>query len=663
VGKWTDQPARRPDAAADLVSAIDRYATARAQRIEKRRRGRVYYRLRRQLAPWYAAALLVGVAGLATVVGWTGAHQAVETLTTLASIASGVVGAVVVAKRVPAYWRPRAAIAVAAGALWLPWAAEELTWGKLAPMVVGFMAIKARHERSARLPEPTAPPDTREGSVELVELWDAYVGADGYCLPGSILEDGRVERHGDARTEVYPGLVRRGRQTVDHARAALPLIASGLRVPAKNLMLEEHPTDPDPARFVLKRIVASPIESTVHYPGPLWENGRAMMGPYGDGIGMAPYTVYASKRARNGMVIGAPGSGKSRIVDVVCLAPRAQGHTSLIYFDGQDGMSSPALAREAWAFASLDAADLGLAALEEVQRYRQRYMRSLGRNGFAPSPEFPGILIPQDEVHKIYRLDNAERWANLAREFGKVGMAFVVSDQDATLETFRRGVLRDALQTGNTVGLRTANRDAGQILHEGKFNLRDLPGIPGYAYTIDTGTVGCRTAPFRAFLLPDEDDREQGRVPATVPTVDEWYRRFPGIELDEGSAKAWVSVWSGAASPEPMSAAGQPNGVVLRFPAPFVLAPADASPDELPAPAGASPSDVPATRLSDTHERVLALVLSGVDTHGAIVAAAGLSDRRVRDVLRDLVEAGHIRKIGRYGKYAPPEPGHIADAS
>lgn len=617
----------RDDALAAALSQWHQDARGKKKRTG-RDRGRMLHRHRRQLAPWYAAGGLVVLAiGANTVVPWLiGKPLAIAAVTGVGVLAMGVAG-FAVWHRLSPHWRLRASLAAPFAVAWLPWAAEAVSWVRFAVIVPVFLILKARHDREQRHADPTSRPrDDQAIPTSVAERWEAFVGGDGYALPGSVIGKPRVETNGVATTEVYDGRLMPGKQTVASARANMPLIASGLGGRVQEYLIDDHPTARDSSRFVFKVIRKGPGDQPVFYSGPRYRDGKVELGPYMDGVGSAAKTVYYKRRIKNGLIIGQTGIGKSRVNERICLDVRAQGHTVIIFIDGQDGLSSPVLRDEAWAFVPLDGAEAARHALREIQRYRQGVMLDQRLSGFDPTPEFPGILTTMDEAHSVFDRHNAKHWAALVNEANKVGEGFLVCDQDGSLTTFHESALRAGLQSGDTIGMRVTERDAGQVLNDSTFNLADLPMIPGYSHMLATG-VPARQAPFRNEWLPDSQDRADGLIPSGLMIVDEWYREYPGIDLDEGSTQRWFSVMSGAGSPQPMTAAPELAGDVIQFPTPLVIA-------------------EPTSR-----DKVLAAIESGHETHGAIVDATGLSDRTVRDKRTVLADEGLV--VNDHGKVKP----------
>lgn len=592
--------------------------------------GGIVARNRKQVLPHLVAAgaLLLALVTHAAVAA-AGLVESAAIVTAVGAIGVSAVSVLVLrrARKLPQGWTAWTITLCLAVSAWTTIAiAAGISWVLLAALLGIDYAFAARWWARHRHTNPTvkpgratAPSDT-EGEAAIPAAWRSTVGAKDGVLPGSRLVDAEPAEHGT----VYTLQLTPGKQALADVLASLGKIASGLKTPMEQLLAEAHPSrDPSQVRFQV--ITASPVDKPVLFTEPQFENGCVVLGPYADGVSNAMWRLYTHKSMWGGMVIGGTGSGKSRLLELIALVAMFTEHTYVVHVDGQDGQSCPMLWHHAAERAGSDNADTMLKRLEAMQRQRQRKSGADGKAGFRPSPDYPGILVVVDEAHAVITQQNAERWAKIAREARKVGIAVVMGDQDGTLETFKKDVLRSSLMAGNCVGLRTNSRSQGQILGDGKFNLRDLPKIPGFGYTIATDDTG-RTAPYRGQWLPDADDAEelaaQGEtLPDGVRLIEEWYPAAPRVELDADTAAENTTRRTPAAH-----AVSVPGDV------PFVPAPAIA-PQE-----------------PDSRAKVLAAVSGGAQTPADIVAGSGVSKAHVHRLLPELIRSGELRKTDR-GQY------------
>lgn len=663
----------RADAEA-LAEAFAHVQRQRAARTTTRPTGgSVVYRCRRQLAPHAIAAGLATAGG----VGHLAAAAAPDGLLVVASVATvtfGLVaaGAAVLRPRIDRGRRRWAGLCALTGAGWVTLAAAVgLTWGTVALLLAVEYALAARWWRRHRilLQGAVTLPERVRVPTATAELWAAHVANKGGALEGAALTHREDTEHGESYTvQLVPG-----RQYLSLAQGALPRISSGLRRPMDEIVLEAHPGwagKQDPSQLRLQVITRSPIKATVLFDRPRYTDGRILLGPYADGVGEATYRLYTANSMWGGFALGGTGSGKSRLLEGIGVTCRATGHTVVFYLDGQDGASSPTLWRHAtWAGGTEDASAM-LAAIERIMRMRQKYNRAHGLAGFTPSAGMPGVLVVIDECHAIFADKNVKRWGHVARAGRKVGMAILAASQHYGLDTFGGAggdVLRSSLLAGNGLALRTTSRIAGQLMPGLALDPAELPALPGYGYSIAAPGSDGRTAPFRGRYLPDAADK--AAVPElAVPTVEEWFELLGDVELDAMSAHAAGEVFLrrhehaetrraallaeitavatgelGAEEeldqPEPAAAPAGGYGQVVAFPGAL----------------GANLHAVGAAgsaELTDPQALVYRAVASGATRPAQLVEVLEVGERRVRQLLGELVDAGHLTKTG-HGRYAP----------
>jgi hypothetical protein len=654
------QAQRDAEIMADAFADVQRKRatkTPRGKRAEITNRpagGSVLHRCRRQLAPHLVLAALGTLAGIANLAAdLSGQRAAVVAITTAVGFGVVAIGASVIRKSLPRKRRNYYTACALIGAAWLGLAAAYgLTGDTAALLLVAEVTLAARHWQRVRIPNPTSQPIDGQGDVpeDVHELWAAHVGDDGGVLKGARLLDRGVTEHGERYTvQLVPG-----RQTLGKSLGVLPEISSGLRRPLDELVLEAHPCA-DPSRLQLQVITRSPIKDTVFFDAPCWVDGCIHLGPYADGQGSAELRVYTSNSMWGGFVLGGTGSGKSRLLESVVVTCRSAGNTAVFYLDGQDGASSPMLARHANWFGGTEDATKMLHAIERIMKMRSKYNNVHELSGFTPSAELPGILVIVDECHEIFSPNNAERWANVARAGRKVGVAVLAASQYSGLPTFGGDeALRSSLISGNAIALRTASRTAGQLIPGLTLDPAELPELPGFGYTVAAKGSNGRTAPFRNRYMPDAKDREEDPT-IPVPTVQEWMEHLDTIDLDSMSTRAAgrdflerheiaaqrrqadLAEIGGISSTEEtvasQSVEDEQTGELVTFTEPLrtaVTVPAD---------------------LAESAAAVFTAVAGGSARPVEIGEQVELSERRIRQLLGELVEAGHLRRTG-HGTYA-----------
>lgn len=376
---------------------------------------------------------------------------------------------------------------------------------------------------------------------QVINLWNEHIRDGKGVMAGAEISGPAPFEHGETyKIELVPY-----KQTLGKAQADLPNWTTALDVPMENLILEKDPDRPKSPRWLrLQHITRSPIEDTVYFDRPRYEDGRILLGPYADGIGEAWLRLYTENSMWSTSLTGGTGIGKTRLTETIVitgLAMRDVGqHTVIFYMDGQNGASSPALFRRATWPVGVNGALRMLAALERIADWRQKENRAHLWTGFTPSAERPGILVLVDEAHLIIPLA-AERFANLAKSVRKLGIGFFVAAHDSSLKTFIDDSLRAALLGGNGLVMNVSSRIVGNLIPGLDINPADLPRIAGYGVVVGAPGSDIRTAPFRGRYAPDVEETaraEAGGTTVPVPTIEEWFERYPALELDRGAARA-----------------------------------------------------------------------------------------------------------------------------
>lgn len=510
---------------------------------------RTVFRTRRLLAPF---AVLAALAAL----GWWGTLPVAPAAATLIVWlgAGGVVWRYRLRDRLHRVVERRYAAACAtAGTVWLVGAAV-FGPGVVDSLLVAGWAVLALPWWHHHWPRPRVEAPPVEVGESIPELWERYVADPGGPLAGAVLHHPGVTAH----SQTWRVQLRRGRQDISNARAALPKVATGLDKPMHRLLFDPVPREemPEerPSIIRMQYVVNSPIEETVYFDQPRWRDGRILLGPHADGDGEATWRLYTENSMWSGYVLGSTGSGKSRLVEGVVLTARAMPVKPItIYLDGQAGASSPALWEHATWRGGPDESLTILAALERGLRIRQKWNVVHHLAGFTPGfcPDgaveaLTPVLVVGDEWHKIARLA-PERWADLAREQRKCGFGILAASQETSLAAFGGSdALRSSLITGNGIAMRTTSRMSAGLFPglggEDGLNPVDFPQLPGYGYKIAALGSGERTTAYRARFLPDDKDRadaETAGTPLPVPTVGEWFAKTPDGVLDEMTARAF----------------------------------------------------------------------------------------------------------------------------
>jgi hypothetical protein len=606
-----------------------------ATKQEQQRQSRMRYRHRHRLGPWYAAAALLGTVAACWAIqvgagfGWLVA-------------AVGVASVYIRSAGIPERWRKRFRIAGIAAALWVGSAAtagpswDAVLW--LAVLTVVFSASWWRHHRMG-YPTGPLPPDQPDLSV--VGMWSRHVGNNDGPVPGSFLTDKTDTRNG----EQYAVNLVPGKQTLATALGVVDKIQSGLNVEHGHLVLEQHPSRL-PTKLTLTVVRRSPVRETVHYQGPSVVDGVVHLGLYADGDGMAPWRLWTPGETANsgsgwgGLVIGGIGSGKSRLLEELCIGAMSTGWTVVWFVDPQGGASSPALQEHAdWYCETDDGSVLDmLKALEAIAAKRAKENAAPRRKwmGFDPSPDRPLILVVIDEAHEVFSDKRyTERWEKLARKCRKVGIGFVALSQYPGLTSFGGSEpLRAAVMGGNGVIMYADSNQNRQLMPGVVVDPLTLPkDLPGFGYTLESRGFG-RTAPFRAFYVDD-------------PSA--WMARYEMPPLDEKSAEAAGRAYAnrrtepGDVLPMPdLALAPPPPGDALQPPRIITLAQAAERAQQTPQPAQPP--------LSEAQRKVWDALAAGERTTAELGDATTWGPTRLNNVLRNMTTAGLVTKVA-HGRY------------
>lgn len=621
-------------------------------------------RLRSQIAPHaVTGSLLVTGLGMDAVVATGGVSAPAMTLMAGAAGASTVAGLVLRARRRGSEWVRRILLGGAAATGWLIAAPYGVDTASVAALVAGEYAVAARWWQTRRPGYPTDSPAEESPALEsvpepltpveqIIADWDEYIACQGGPLQNSRLIAPQKHQYGYAFTlQLW-----RGRHTITTAIAALDKLASGLACSVGEIIVESHPLVKDEATCRFQLITNSPIAGNVVFDGPRRRGGLLELGPYADGSGEAMYRLYTPGSMWSGVIIGGTGIGKSRVVENIVISARSGGDTVFWYLDPARGGSSPSLAEAADWFVTMDQVDEFLDTVIAILEARTEENAVEGWTGFTPSPQRPGLLIGAEECHNPFQgAERAEKWAKIAREGRKVGIALLCVSQYPGLITFGGNeALRSSVMEGNALVLRSTSNQTGGLMAGLTVNPKTLPKIPGYAYVQGSEETGLRTAPFRNRNTEPDGGPGAGRwladqprpgldtlaVTATLAAGTAYRDRHTSTTTGRAGSRARVEALRNGHLPADMLKGATGNAKpptiaqVIEFPA-FKLI-------EHQAPSTTRNG----AELSNSHQAVLDAVNAGCTRPADIEQRVGLKHRRVATILADLLASGHLTKTG-----------------
>lgn len=634
-----------------------------------------------QVAPAAAVGLLIVAAAGAHAAAEASGHTAefAATVGALAFVLAVVVGSKTGQRIRCPKGRRRLRWLLMSAAVWLgSVTATGLTWGWIEAIAFLTWALSFRWWQAKRIPD--AAMETASPLDGFAALWKEKVGRKGKPLVGSLLTDEEKIKSGTRFTlRLVPG-----EHTQDSVETERKKIRGALGLmPAHDLLLEQHPTLPEP-HLLLTIVTRQPKPGSVLWPGPsvLGADGRIALGPFADGEGTASWKAFTANRVWGGFLQGGTGSGKSRMIESIVMALAASDlFPSVVWWaDGQWGASSKLLKKRC------DKVALSVAQCKEmlqgvirIMEHRQDENDVEDLDGFTPTTARPAIFVILDECHVFFLADDDIKamCARITREGGKVGVALICATQQAQLAAAFGGggeyadAIRSNLLAGNGVLLRGKSKSAQQIFGV-EVDPTQFPDRPGYAFLADPAE-GARRAPLLGYFVSDDLQKI-------------WPDRFTWRELDAGAANAYGPAYfnrvaiAAAARAEKLARVqarrdGRPvagpiastvSAAAARIPKamfPILKLPVWVNPTRIKPQADLpTPTPLPEPpKVTDVHRRIMAAVAAGdamengYTMPGLLAAHLGLSRKWTGIALGELIDLGVMERPADapQGKYYP----------
>ncbi|WP_337797690.1 FtsK/SpoIIIE domain-containing protein, partial [Nocardiopsis dassonvillei] len=391
---------------------------------------------------------------------------------------------------------------------------------------------------------PAAPVSTVDETPEQLcarvrTRWASRVGCEGGILPGSTLRISPAPAGAAGKLFLVSG-----RHDLSSVTSVLGKIASALGVAKKYLAIEDYEpedgSEPDPAVLTVS-IMSARVRSRVYPLGDYQLVHRRgdlttlTVGGVIDGSEMAEWLLYDDSGIRHGYLTGNTGAGKSVLMDTLVIGALETGVTSVLYIDPK-GNSSPRIAKHAHVAVLSEDPKRWHRVLDGVlegMAIRKALVEAGITNSsrFVPTPEFPGVLIAIDEIHRLTGdPDILAKLLFVAREGRSLGFGLLLASQGYTAGEWGGSTIFRALVTGaNAIALKL-DKDQGnsyfqdfginpnKVLPDPNF-VRKLPDgsaikpYAGFAVSKALGQVPMRT------LFDGEDGREERMAAAKAVAV------------------------------------------------------------------------------------------------------------------------------------------------
>lgn len=246
--------------------------------------------------------------------------------------------------------------------------------------------------------------------------------------------------------------------------------------------------------------------------------GTINLGPRLDTGGPAPWLLHSATGMHGGVILGDPGMGASRLLDVIALGAMASTTTAVWYIDAQGGTSSPALADAAARTATTpgQARDMiaDLAALVD-SRFTASY------DPIRVTADRPGVLVLIDGLADVLRDSHVTGMLEpVAHAWAGAGVALAGTAHDLSLFSFGGSQPIRAAMTSNIVDLYRGPAMGSGPLPQQREALGPIPGRATITAPRTGGRPGT-TGPLRTF---------QAFYAGTGRDAEPWFRQFAAAQ-------------------------------------------------------------------------------------------------------------------------------------
>jgi len=309
-------------------------------------------------------------------------------------------------------------------------------------------------------------------------VWEDKVSSMRGCLPGSwlteitIVDDGRVR--GWSALINLPG----GQLTTENAVTSTARIASAYGVSPTAVVIEPMLSgEANLARLLI--LERNPLIDVQEFTGPTLDpaTGWITIGLHADG-GDAKWRLFVPKSGScHGMIAGTTGSGKSGLINTLCVEISHSGLAALWLADPEDGESVPDWQDHVdWFAGNIDEIRAMLQAAERVMEGRKTRRSKIrwtdadgilrrGKGFFEPTREEPQLVVVVEEGPDVLADQECKRIvARIGKKGRKVGVCVILVTQiPSVVELGGDVTIRSMLSSTNVLMFRTSDKMSKQM--------------------------------------------------------------------------------------------------------------------------------------------------------------------------------------------------------
>jgi hypothetical protein len=282
---------------------------------------------------------------------------------------------------------------------------------------------------------------------------------------------------------------------------------------------------------------------------PLHHAGQLAFGPALGGASYVSYPLADPRRMRQGLIVGAAGTGVSNLATVLAVTARAAMPLATVYINGHSDLTNPALAHGASVLingeTTAETARIAAAALERAIEARARLLATMQAARF-PTAGVPGLLVVIKDAEQIFA-GHGDQWVALLRQASLLGIGVLALVHNLTLASFDGTPMLRQLLLDQVVALRTrcrltadllADARTAELVPDPRLTLRETQPGEGRLFTDHAGHREVRAfTSFRLATSNEDELIEQARR--------RWLAAYPDTVLDTPTREAFGDLAGG----------------------------------------------------------------------------------------------------------------------